>query len=155
MNPKSYALVDFGLAQTYDKSSENIFNYEKLNKNRQINENTPTRKNTITISSKKSAGHLILTAPKVSNNKSDISSLPHGPSNEKSQMCNSQSFDCNLNEQTKKITSPTVSSQQNKFDSPKPNSNNFQKFYSFQKSSFSDKCNCFNMPIVCEICTSR
>ncbi|RNA45175.1 cell division cycle 7-related kinase isoform X2 [Brachionus plicatilis] len=153
-NKKMYALVDFGLAQNYDKSSENIFNYEKLNKNRSINENIPARKNMIAINSKKTAGHLILTAPKTQN-KSEVNSLPHGPSSEKSQISNSQSFDRNLNEQTKKATSPNLNSHSKKFDSPKTNANTLQKYYSFQKSAFSDKCNCYNMPIVCEICTAR
>ena len=38
-----------------------------------------------------------------------------------------------------------------------PNTN-FQKYYSFQKSSYNNseyKCTCFNMPFVCEICTTR
>lgn len=147
----SYALVDFGLAQNYDKSMENIFDYEKLNKSRSLNENVPNRKNMIAISSKKSSSHLILTAPK--STKLEVSSLPHGPINEKSQINSSKSIDINSNDKFKKVTSPTVSTQ--KFDSAKPNLSSLQKYYSFQKTSFTDKCSCFNMPIVCEICTAR
>ncbi len=46
-------------------------------------------------------------------------------------------------------------------NSPKSRSNatpNLQKYYSFQKPSFNineNKCNCFNMPFVCEVCTTR
>lgn len=67
---KIYALVDFGLAQSYDKPSENIFVYEKGSNKKSLtqNENNPIRKNFITInnsSSRKSSGcHLVLTNPK-------------------------------------------------------------------------------------------
>jgi hypothetical protein len=46
-------------------------------------------------------------------------------------------------------------------NSPKSRSSatpNLQKYYSFQKPSFNineNKCNCFNMPFVCEVCTTR
>ncbi|CAF0937734.1 unnamed protein product [Brachionus calyciflorus] len=158
---KIYALVDFGLAQTYDSSSENIFTYEKLNKNRSNHqsENTPDKKNLISISSKKSTGQLILTTPKTQNtqNKSDISSLPNVPNKDcKTQMSISQSFDRNLNEQLIKPTSTIINVKN--FDSPKPSTPNLQKFHSFSKPGFTfsdNKCNCFNMPFVCEICTAR
>lgn len=163
-------MVDFGLAQTYDKSSENIFTYEKLNKTKfnTQNENSPAKKNLIAINPKKSSGsHLVLTAPKNQNNqqsKTEVNSLPHAPNKEKSLMSNSQSFDCNLNEQLNNPTSPPnlnlANNNPNTFNSPKPKANtvNLQKYYSFQKPSFTmsdNKCTCFNMPFVCEICTTR
>ncbi len=46
-------------------------------------------------------------------------------------------------------------------NSPKSRSSatpNLQKYYSFQKPAFNmneSKCNCFNMPFVCEVCTTR
>lgn len=133
---------------------ENIFDYEKLNKSRSINENIPNRKNMISISTKKSSSHLILTAPKA--NKIEVNSLSNNTSTDKSKLNNSKNLDYqknDTNDKLKKVTSPTISTQ--KFDSPRPNPSSLQKYYSFQKTSFTDKCGCFNMPFVCEICTTR
>ncbi len=86
---------------------------------------------------------------------------------------NSISFDCDLNKKEKitknhnNSSSPFTScNQQNEnIKNNTPNilnkpylSSNFQKYYSFQKSSYSlseNKCTCFNMPFVCETCTAR
>lgn len=161
-------MVDFGLAQTYDRTSENIFDYEKLNKNKlnTQNENSPAKKNLIAINLKKNSNtgsHLVLTTPK-KQSVTEGNSLPHVLSKDKNQLTNSQSFDCNLDENVNKSVSPTNSNNAKQSDcvnSPKPKTNNtvnLQKYYSFQKPSFSiseNKCTCFNMPFVCEICTTR
>lgn len=86
-------------------------------------------------------------------------------------MPNSISFECDLNnKEALTLKNPNQSSSpflQNNNENMKntPNllnkphlSTNLQKYYSFQKSSYSlseNKCTCFNMPFVCEICTTR
>lgn len=204
-------MVDFGLAQAYDKSSENIFVYEKLNKTKSTTktENSPLKKNLIAISSSKrssmynnnnnnnnnnnsinsnnsnsTSSHLILTKNQVNQSKAEINSLPHAPSKE-SFLSNSQSFDSNLSDAAinkaalvqrtpspvaannrqaalaNNKNTPNIANIKSSLNSPKvktPNSSTFQKFYSFQKSSFSmneNKCACFNTQFVCEICTAR
>ncbi len=183
--------MDFGLAQSYDKISENIFNYEKGSNKKSAalqNENNPARKNLISISSRKSVGgHLVLTTPKTNQtpinetNKMDPNSLPHSSHQFKEkhqfQISNSQSFECNLSRMQatpNKSSSPsknltisntnsnvvtnTTNTMHNNVNSPKPSTPNFQKYYSFQKPSYSlndCKCTCFNMQFVCETCTSR
>ena len=87
---------------------------------------------------------------------------------------NSISFECDLNnKEALTLKNPNQSSspflqtnnQQNDNLKNTPNllnkphlASNLQKYYSFQKSSYSlseNKCTCFNMPFVCEICTTR
>ena len=184
---KSYALVDFGLAQYYDKSTENIFNLDELLSNKKTssaNDCTPIRKNLISLSKKtpsttiatNAASHLVLKTPKnpvndLTQDKNEINSLPHTPSNDKAQISSSQSYDQKLaqldNNSLKASASPKkMSETKNPAAGPRTNTpklksstpNNFQKFHSFQKSSYSfidNKCNCFNMPFVCEICTNK
>ena len=192
-------MVDFGLAQSYDKTSENIFNLESLS-NKKItaatlaNDSTPTRKNMIAISKKitstsssTSSAHLVLKNPKNPLNqvnqsgKNEANSLPHTPTKEKPapHLVNSQSYENNLSEVNAttgaSTTNPTAKqtnaspkrlmtggqlAQSPKVNTPRMKSStpNLQKYYSFQKPSYSfmdNKCTCFNMPFVCEICTTK
>ena len=203
-------MVDFGLAQSYDKSSENIFAYE-LSSNKKANpcklESTPTKHNLISLTKKnancKTPGtpmlaststpshtsqHLVLQNPKrlnsiLNESKPDANSLPHTPTKETKQgIPNSFSFDCNLqnnnnnnNQELSKnannnksfgnSSSPSVSAMnepKNVLNSlskqPSFTKTSLQKYYSFQKSAYTlseNKCTCFNMPFVCEICTTR
>ena len=157
---KTYALVDFGLAQYYDKSTENIFNLESLSnkKNLTTNENTPIRKNLISLSKKtpsttiatsNTSSHLVLKNPKnpindLAQEKSEMNSLPHTPSNDKaSLMTNSQSYDQKLAQITdnakvtaspKKSTEIKQATASPRMNTPKLKSstpNSFQKFHSF------------------------
>lgn len=53
---------------------------------------------------------------------------------------------------------PTNLSTMKAISSAKSSTPNLQKYYSFQKPSFNfsdNRCNCYNMPFVCEICTTR
>ncbi len=172
-------MVDFGLAQSYDKSAENIFVYEKGSNKKPLtqNENNPTRKNFISINSRKSTGsHLVQTNPKNQTNpqtqsSNNPNSMPHSSHQakeitkmDKFQISNSQSCESNLSHMlatpTKLLNTPTKNLMNNNtnLNSPKPSTPNFQKYYSFQKPSFAVneyKCTCFNMQFVCETCTSR
>lgn len=201
------------MAQAYDRSAaENIFVYEKLNKNRLKLDTpkSPTKKNLIAVagSKKSNSSHLILTNTQAAQQLNqakvadvNVNSMPHVPQKDSlpKQMSNSQSFDFNLNEfETKSVQkSPTTNNNNNNdtstpqqkpsmsvlnsisnrtslapsANSPGNNSprlaktavsrtsaQNWQKFHSFQKPSFStteNKCTCFNMQFVCEICTTR
>ena len=201
-------MVDFGLAQSYDKSSENIFAYE-LNSNKKANpsklENTPTKHNLISLTKKNinckppgtpvavpmlaststpshTSQHLVLQNPKRFNSilnecKPDANSMPHTPTKEpKPSIPNSFSFDCNLqtsqevnknanNKSFGNSSSPSVSvlnEPKNVLNAlskqPSFTKTSLQKYYSFQKSAYTlseNKCTCFNMPFVCEICTTR
>ena len=59
------------------------------------------------------------------------------------------------------IKSTVTNFNKTQLNSPKSRSTttpNLQKYHSFQKPSFSltdSKCNCLNMPFVCEVCTTR
>jgi hypothetical protein len=136
--------------------------------------NTPTSKSTTTTTT---------TTPAVSqtiiNNNNNNKEL----SDSKTLLSSSVSFDSNLKNAStsittniitnqletpgKKATSPVLGTSMKdniKFKNTPtsrqsiiPNTN-FQKYYSFQKSSYNNseyKCTCFNMPFVCEICTTR
>jgi len=186
-----FALVDFGLAQAYDRTCENLFEYEKPKKPslNVPNENTPIRKNLIALTPSKkvsststtnansssamihssSTSHLVLTNPKTpaSQTRTDLNSLPEILKKDKSQITNSFSFESNLNMmnnmKSPPSNTPTVAKNNlnnvPNINSPRVKASpNLQKYYSFQKPSYSfsdTKCNCFNMPFVCEICTSR
>jgi hypothetical protein len=67
---------------------------------------------------------------------------------------------CLMNRQVQNLNK--TNNNNSNLNSPKSRTNatpNLQKYYSFQKNSFSSltdtKCSCFNMPFVCEICTAR
>ena len=94
----SFALVDFGLAQTYDKTSENIFEYESANSKKSSNPKVETPKHMIALAKKPKgtpknstttqSSHLVLTAPKNINSivsKNDTNSMPHTPNKEGNQ----------------------------------------------------------------------
>lgn len=154
---KKYALVDFGLAQSYDKTCENIFEYEPTRNKSKIE--TPIKRNMISLSKKNPSSSLLISSKSQSKD-----------FNEKS-LSNSISFECQLNRNfpiaSIKVTSPVlneslvntdkVSTSKLDRQSIMPTAS-LQKYYSFQKSSFNiseSKCTCFNMPFVCEICTTR
>ena len=145
-----------------------------------ISDSTPVRKNFISVansSSKKiptvssaNTGHLVLKPAKNSINhlmqdRNEINSLPHTPTKEKIHLTNSQSYENKLadlkddsTDAKKSVEHPNSASP--KVSTPKLKSNtpsNFQKYHSFQKPSYIafDKCSCFNMPFICEICTNK
>lgn len=125
--------------------------------------------------SKSSGSHLVLTNPKnpidkLTQSKNEPNSLPDTPCKEKSLMTNSQSYDCNIaemNSKAKAAISPNLAEKEttSTLNTPKQNTlqktpsiQKFQKYNSFQKPSYSymdNKCTCFNMPFVCEICTNK
>jgi hypothetical protein len=180
---KRYALVDFGLAQSYDRTLENIFNYEKIKRPSSFNENK-IKQNLISLP-KKSNSSQLFTSTKSQNNLGMQANLKANTFNKhtthnnatesaassfnnKPQISNSISFEDNLSKATAngtKSSSPAInqspSSNQNNSTLVKNNkvmTPNLQKFYSFQKTPYSfseNKCTCFNMPFVCEICTTR
>ena len=117
-----------------------------------------------------STSHLVLTNPKTpaSQTRTDLNSLPEILKKDKSQITNSFSFESNLNmmndiksppSNTPTIAKTNLNNNTTNVNSPRVKASpNLQKYYSFQKPSYSfsdTKCNCFNMPFVCEICTSR
>lgn len=104
-----FALVDFGLAQTYEKSSaENVFVYEKLNLNKRQappGGEIAGKKNLIAVpnSKKSTSAHLILTNTQQNRSsasvaKTDVNSMPDGPKKDRqtAQMSASQSFERDL-----------------------------------------------------------
>lgn len=162
---KQYALVDFGLAQSYDKTSENIFEYESTRKSVSKIE-TPVKRNMISLSKKNQSSSFL--------NESKTLQIRESENRDKV-LSSSISFDSNLKNaglNTPKKTSPVLNESMKdnikvdrQVNTPKlgtkqpivPTSN-LQKYYSFQKSSYNlseSKCTCFNMPFVCEICTTR
>ncbi len=135
--------------------------------------NTPTSKSTTTTTTTPAVSQTII------NNNNNNKEL----SDSKTLLSSSVSFDSNLKNAStsittniitnqletpgKKATSPVLGTSMKdniKFKNTPtsrqsiiPNTN-FQKYYSFQKSSYNNseyKCTCFNMPFVCEICTTR
>jgi hypothetical protein len=117
-----------------------------------------------------STSHLVLTNPKTpaSQTRTDLNSLPEILKKDKTQITNSFSFESNLNmmndiksppSNTPTIAKNNLNNHVTNINSPRVKASpNLQKYYSFQKPSYSfsdTKCNCFNMPFVCEICTSR
>ena len=116
------------------------------------------------------------------NSKNSVDSVASVKEKNSSQLMSSSiSFDSNLKnaakETPKKLSSNSpvltetmkdnISQKDEKSNTPKLAANsrhslmptsNLQKYYSFQKSSYNiseSKCTCFNMPFVCEICTTR
>jgi hypothetical protein len=137
--------------------------------------NTPTSKSTTTTTTTPAVSQTIINNNNNNNNKE--------LSDSKTLLSSSVSFDSNLKNAStsittniitnqletpgKKATSPVLGTSMKdniKFKNTPtsrqsiiPNTN-FQKYYSFQKSSYNNseyKCTCFNMPFVCEICTTR
>lgn len=171
-------MVDFGLAQSFDKTSENIFEYESTKKSN-LKAETPIKHNMISLS-KKTISSTTNQQVQQATFKDSVDSPNVKEKNSIQQMSSSISFDSNLKnaakETPKKLeNSPVltetikdnVNQKDEKSNTPKLTANsrhslmptsNLQKYYSFQKSSYNiseSKCTCFNMPFVCEICTTR
>ena len=109
--------------------------------------------------------NLILTNAKTSSaiqTKDETNSLPHTPSEQKKMKTSNDINDTlNLEIKSKNVSSSPTNNNLEKKPSKilkQPLTTNLQKYYSFQKNSFSlseNKCSCFNMQFVCEICTTR
>lgn len=187
-----FALVDFGLAQTYEKKSENVFEYESTNaKSKAATDSTPVKHNLISLA-KKSEGTKTPTVLHRNNTTSSLNtpkklnSIINKNNNEVNSILNSSiGFDCDPGKKDLTLKNPnnnssspftstakstsistSISSQLNENKNTPTNllnkpylTSSFQKYYSFQKFSYSsladNKCTCFNMPFVCEICTTR
>lgn len=172
-----FALVDFGLAQYFDKKSENIFEYESTTaKKGNPKIDTTPAKHMIALTKKGSRNSSSSLNNKKKSllvaNQKETDSAFNSPDKEMTQ--NTQNDIDNAMEK-KELTlknhnnssSPFLHNQTNENNNQKaaPNiinkphlTTNLQKYYSFQKSSYSmteNKCTCFNMPFVCEICTTR
>lgn len=163
-----FALVDFGLAQYFDKRSENIFEYESsLAKKCNNKVETTQPKHMIALNKKNTLKNSNFSSNTFDKEKKITKEIQEKHSKIKNSSIPAEKV---LNKKDSKNLNNSSSPYHNNqnienFQKSIPNivnksniSSNLQKYYSFQKSSFTmneNKCTCFNMPFVCEICTTR